>query len=152
MAALRILKRFRFKVRGLNWQAHILLPEEFIKVEGVTDDTEALADEESRTIFFKTTNLNKITVRHEIVHAFVASMHLTSANLSGIQMEEVFAEFLSSNVEEYVALCESLYTKIHAWDLQYREKMKPKRRRRSKKTSAATTPNAPQVTTADQKN
>lgn len=142
--AVRVLKRFNFRVRGLKWQAHIMLPEEFVKVEGVLEDTEALADEEKRTIFFKTTCLNRVVIRHEIVHAFIASMHLTSANLSGIQMEEVFAEFLSRNVEEYIKVCDMLYGKISAWEKQYLGKTKSNKKKRvTKKTKENTaTPNA----------
>jgi hypothetical protein len=101
-------------VRGLKWEIQIRTPKSFSTVRG-TENADAMTDDGERTIYLKTTKLNQVTIRHEIIHAFVASMHLASANLSGEQMEEVFAEFFSTSVDEYLAVCDKLWGKIVVW-------------------------------------
>ncbi len=130
----KILKRFPFMVRGIKWNAYIYSPSEFDKLDGA-DGADALSDEETRTIYLKTSQLTLIAVRHEVVHAYAASFHLASASLTGKQMEEVFAEWLSRRVEEYVSTCERLWRKIDAW--KNNRRAKAKHRKAAKKIEKA---------------
>lgn len=110
----KILKKFSFSVRGIKWSAQIFIPSEFYKLEGAAG-ADALSDEETRTIYLKTTELTQISLRHEVVHAYATSFHLTSADITGKQMEEVFAEWISRHIEEYISTCDRLWRKIDAW-------------------------------------
>lgn len=80
-----------------------------------TTGSDAITVAETKTIYFREDVLTKIIVRHEILHAFVYGFHLTSAKLTAEQMEEIIAEWLSVHVEDYVKICDKIWTKIEAW-------------------------------------
>lgn len=106
-----ILKKFSVSVRGLKWGIELHSPESYETIDGA-GTSDAMTDEEPRLIYFRVDKLNRIVIRHEIFHAFVASMHLNSASLTGEQMEEVCAEFLSTSVDEYLKVSDKLWAKM----------------------------------------
>ncbi len=104
------LKSFSVKIRGISWKVLLLPPHQYEAEEGT--DSDAIASAPNLTIKFRTDNVSLVLVRHELVHAYIDSFHLLSASVTGAQMEEIVAEWLSKHVDEYCETSNRIWLKI----------------------------------------
>jgi len=125
------LKTIRFTIRGFRWTAQIFTPEDYLEIEKQheTEESDAMTLRDKQLLLFKSTAIDRVTVRHEMVHAFICTLHLSSVDLDGEQMEEIFAEFISTSIEEYIRVSDSLFKRIKSFS----EKLNV---RKTKKTQA----------------
>lgn len=79
--------RFEVTIKGKKWTVRILTDSRYEKL--ASDDSEALTQSESRTIFFRKKKLLPGTIRHELLHALIAESHIESSNLAADQVEEL---------------------------------------------------------------
>jgi hypothetical protein len=81
--------RTELYIRGELWAVFKRSKEEF-------PDSIAFTNEKAREIHFSDEEICLETVRHEVFHAFVSTLCLTSAELSQVQFEEIVAELVAT--------------------------------------------------------
>lgn len=122
------LKSFKVTIRGSKWAFRVYSPEQYLIVEKEeeTSNSAAFTSRENNFVAFSTECLDRVTVRHELVHVFVCAFHTYSADLTGLQVEEVFAEFLSTHAEEYIKVGNKVWRTLNAWKKSYAKKQNAK--------------------------
>ena len=96
---------------GAKWQVYVLSPKCF--AENFSDQYAGVATgKNEKMICFRSDELKLATVIHELFHAHFAYLCLGSANLSSVQLEEVFAEYLSDHGEELITQAKRLFKRI----------------------------------------
>lgn len=100
-----------FEVLGRKWKIVVCSEEEYAKEN--RPGTVAITDAESRCIkVLGQANVSYSTVAHELVHAFIAELCLSSADLDNDNLEEIFAELFANRAEEMVKIGKRMFKKL----------------------------------------
>lgn len=84
-------------IKGFHWQIELLDHPTY--VESLGDTSAAIADRSLKKIYINEEYFNIKTVRHEIVHAFMDSLCLSSCeNLSIEDYEEIVCEVIANHI------------------------------------------------------
>lgn len=83
---------FSINIRGQDWTVRVIDAEVFSA--RYDESTAAFTVSSTKEIVFSADELNLSTVIHELTHAYFSASHITSANLSPDQVEEVMCEVI----------------------------------------------------------
>ncbi len=98
---------------GKPWKLRVLTEKYYKKKNG--NDSAAVTKVHRRRIELRPKFLDRETVVHELVHAFLYEMCIHSTNdLSVGDLEEVFAELMAKRGAELLSTAEQLHSSIHA--------------------------------------
>lgn len=113
---------FNFKINSTQWECYLITIEESIEVDEIilSYNDDHTAGEEfpgmtlpyKKVIFIVEGNVNKNIIGHELFHAIVDSFNIGSADLNIDQFEEVVADYLGYNVEDFIKLRNRLLKKF----------------------------------------
>lgn len=101
-------RSFIFKFNEDSWEAYLITPEEFVELyEKVFPDEEpetsaGFVHFKDKCIFISEGYVDKETVAHELFHMVVDYFHLSSADITVDQFEEIIAVWLETNVDKFV--------------------------------------------------
>lgn len=84
----------RVVINGDAWKIVVFESDSFVKRFG--DDIAAFCEPKTKQIIFNEDEIDLVTVRHELVHAYYYYSSTYSANLDAHQVEEVFCELMST--------------------------------------------------------
>lgn len=109
---------FKFNLNGDDWEAYLVTKEELIEHYAEDGETEpdAFVDTENRCLFVSERCVSKEILGHELLHMFVESFHINSANLDVDQFEEIIAEFLGYSVDKFIKTRNQLYKKFKKFE------------------------------------
>lgn len=83
----------KIDICGHSWKIFLLDSDDFLK--RFKEELAGFADIKTRQIFINESDLDRITVRHELVHAYYSYTCTTAASLNEDQVEEVFCELFA---------------------------------------------------------
>lgn len=95
MAKVRSIK---IKIKGIEWSIFAQTPAAYKRKHG--SDSHAITYTKDREIFFNLSTLAPNYLRHEVLHAYVASSSTNSSSLTADQMEELAAELYGDHGPE----------------------------------------------------
>lgn len=102
--------RVRFDVMGKKWRAFVLTTRDYRKKCG--KDSVAITRIDKRRIYLSPEGVNKETIIHELVHAYLEELCTSSTNMDAEDLEEVFAELVAKRGRELLDLGRYLYTRL----------------------------------------
>lgn len=112
-------RSFKFKLNEDVWEAYLLTDQESKELDSLESDEEDKSGEgedfpgmilpNKKCLFLVEGHVTLEYIGHELLHMFVESMYLGSANLDTEQFEEVMAEFLGYNVDKFIKIRNKLY-------------------------------------------
>jgi hypothetical protein len=103
--------KLKFEVLGKEWQLKVLSSKKYVNKHGY--DSLAVTLGWKRKIFVHGEGVDKETLIHELLHAYLHEMCLKSSNdISTDDLEEIFCEFLSKRGRELLDLADSLLVMI----------------------------------------
>lgn len=115
-------RSFRFKINNIFWECYLITREESVEVDEIVlsynDDHvpgvefPGMTLPYKKTMFIVESHVNKNIIGHELFHAIVDSFNIGSADLTNDQFEEVIADYLGYNVENFIKLRNKLYKKF----------------------------------------
>jgi hypothetical protein len=85
-------------IKGIEWKVYAQSTAAYNRAHGT--DSHAITYYKDRLIYFKLSELASSYVRHEIMHAYVASCNTNSSNLVPDQVEELCAEIYGDHGPE----------------------------------------------------
>ncbi len=89
---------FKIKIKDIEWKVILLEDKDF---DEKYEDTEGATERGELEIYFKKSGINKNTILHELMHAYVASCHVNSLpDLTHEQMEELCAEIIEYHIHD----------------------------------------------------
>ncbi len=100
----------KIKVLDTEWKVYVLDEDDFI--ERFDDGDAAVTLPDTRECYFSEDEVNRVNVRHELFHMYVASSNLHSASLSIDQFEEVLAEMYGNHADRMLRLSRELYKQL----------------------------------------
>ena len=84
-------------IKGIKYRIILLDKAKYIKL--IKDTSLAHLNREDRTLVFRKDHIKKNIVIHEVVHAFINSLHLGSCNdLSMEDFEEIICEMMEDHL------------------------------------------------------
>jgi hypothetical protein len=105
------VEKLRFEVLGKKWTLKVLKPKKYVKKHGY--DSVAVTLGWKRKIFIHQEGVDKETLIHEIVHAFLHELCLKSTTqITTDDLEEIFAELMAKHGREILDLADSLCVMI----------------------------------------
>lgn len=104
------MRKIKFRIMGKIWVIRIMPNRKFIRKHG--DDCLAITIFHKNRIDIARCARSKDTVVHELVHAYLDEMCVTSTSMSKDDMEEVFAELMAKRGAELLALAKDLTQKM----------------------------------------
>lgn len=108
------MRKIAFNVMGKPWTLRLLSKSEFKKRHG-SDGALAISNDLRKYIDLSPYGVDLETINHELVHAYVHELCLTSTNdLQFSDVEEIFAELISKRGEELLSLGKELSTKVNS--------------------------------------
>lgn len=93
-------------IKGVDWKFYAQTDASYRRSHG--KDSDAVTYPHDRDCYFNKSRLLPGTVRHELMHVFVASSGTNSANLTVEQMEELAAEIFEQHGPEMNVLVDKL--------------------------------------------
>lgn|ERR1700688_208537 len=93
-------------IMGSKWGILIVETEEFQEVYG--EFARGVVSASDRQIIFAG-NPNKGTIRHELLHAYMETLPILSAQLSPVQVEEVCGDILAEYWDEMARITNYIY-------------------------------------------
>lgn len=100
------MKTIPFKILGKDWKLLLVAKKRF-KNKGCSD-TIAYTSGDDRKIFLGSQGKGIETIRHELVHAFLAELCLGSTDLDNDNLEEIYADFMAKRGRELLDLADVL--------------------------------------------
>lgn len=88
------LAPIKINIKGSEWTIQILADSTYRKRFG--RDSMALTDLDTKRIFFNKNLISPGVIRHELLHAIVAEVHLESASITPDQIEEICASIVET--------------------------------------------------------
>ena len=82
--------KYSCKIKGLDWSFQCQSQLSYTREHG--KDSDAITYTHEKEVYFNKAKLLPSTVRHELLHCYVASSGINSASLTADQMEEICAE------------------------------------------------------------
>lgn len=105
------MEKLKFEVLGKKWTLKVLKPKKYVKKHGY--DSVAITLGWKRKIFIRGKGIDKETLVHELVHAFLHELCFKSTNsISADDLEEIFAELMAKYGRELLDLADSLLVMI----------------------------------------
>lgn len=105
------MEKLKFEILGKKWSLKVLTPKKYVKKHGY--DSVAITLGWKRKIFIHGKGIDKETLVHELVHAFLHELCLKSTNdISTDDLEEIFAELMAKYGMELLNLADSLLVMI----------------------------------------
>lgn len=101
-------------IKGVRWTVQ-LLPNSYYteKHKEQTNYSAALTLADEHVVDFNAVYFDKETVRHELMHAFIASCCIGSVtNLALTDLEEITCEIISIHGEDILNMANSIYSKL----------------------------------------
>ena len=84
-------------IKGIKYKVKVLNKEKYIKLH--KNDSLAHVNREEREILFRNDHIKKNIVIHEVVHAFINSIHLGSCNEITLEdFEEIICEMMEDHL------------------------------------------------------
>lgn len=99
-----------FQVMGRKWNVILQDTKRFRKSQ--CDKTIAYTDGDEREIHVGTQGRDIETIRHELVHAYMAEFCLNSADLDNENLEEIYADFMAKRGHELLKLADVIFKRI----------------------------------------
>lgn len=93
-------------IKGVEWKIYAVSNAAYVRVHG--SDSDAITYIKDREIYFKLSSLAPEYVRHEVLHAYVASSNTTSSSLKVDQMEELCCELYGEHGPAMDALVDKI--------------------------------------------
>ena len=117
-------RKFRIKIHDDWWQMYIVTEEEAVELDVIcndsTDGFRALTYTSEKCMFVVETYISKDIIAHELFHVYVKYFHMTSAEITVSQFEEVVADFLEENLDKFVKMRNKLYNRFRKLEERYR--------------------------------
>jgi len=105
------VKKLKFEILGKKWILKVLKPKKYVKKHGY--DSVAVTLGWERKIFVHGEGIDKETLVHELVHAFLHELCFKSTNsITAEDLEEIFAELMAKYGRELLDLADSLLVMI----------------------------------------
>lgn len=102
-----------FKVLDKDWKLRVLKNRKFAKKNGAA--TLAVTEDWKRRIDVSYRGTDLETIVHELVHAYLAEMGLSSAsNIKVEDLEEIYAELMAKRGRELLDLADRLFVYIQS--------------------------------------
>lgn len=98
--------KLKFQVLGKTWTMHSRSRKDYKRQNG--NDSVAITNMNKRRIDISPDGIDKETIIHELLHAYMAELCIGSADLDNDNLEEIFAELLSKRGHELLKLASSL--------------------------------------------
>lgn len=95
MSKRRVFKR---KIKDIPWSFMMQTQSAYKRDHG--SDSDAITYPHDRDCYFNKSRFLPAAVRHELIHIYVASAGINSANLTADQMEETIAELYEQHGKE----------------------------------------------------
>lgn len=102
----------KIKILGVLWSYKILEDFNYDSKHGTDSAAYIEHDEHKPFIRFRASDFSLPTVRHELFHAYVFGLHLSSADLSVDQFEEVVAEMLGTHLPNMEIQAQEIYNSL----------------------------------------
>jgi hypothetical protein len=99
-------KSLKIKIKGIEWQIFAQTPAAYKRKHG--SDSHAITYTKDREIYFNKETLAPDYVRHELLHAYVASSSTNSSSLTTDQMEELCAEMVGEHGIEMMLFADQI--------------------------------------------
>lgn len=93
-------------IKGFEWKIHALTNSTYVRNHG--NDSNAITYYKDREIYFNLSSLAPEYVRHEILHAYIASSNVNSSGLTTDQMEELCCELYGEHGPEMDVLTDKI--------------------------------------------
>lgn len=103
------MRQFKQRILNKDWRIKVYTESFYIRTHG--DDSEATTLS-THEIHMREDSLEFCTVLHEIVHAYMFTLYLHSAELSAHQTEEVMCELIGNRWKELFQTAFQLYLKL----------------------------------------
>ena len=104
------MKSIKFKILGRKWELRLMKRRAYKHKNG--SDSLAMTRSHKRRIDISPRGLDKATIGHELVHAYIAEMCLHSSDLEHAAFEEFFCELLSKRGQEILNLAQAIYKEL----------------------------------------
>lgn len=105
-------QKVRFDILGKKWKLFTMTARDYKKEWG--KDSVAVTETKQRKIYLSPGGVELCTIIHELVHAYVAELCLSSTSMSTDDLEEVFAELMASRGQELLDLATYALSRIEA--------------------------------------
>lgn len=99
-------KSFKLHIKGLEWTVYGQSNLQYIRAHG--KDSAAITYLTDREMYFNVNHFNSEFVRHELLHAYVASSGVTSSSLSADQIEELCCEIFGEHGVEMMGQADKI--------------------------------------------
>ena len=86
------------KIKDLNWKFYMQTDRTYVREHGA--DSDAVSYPHDKEVYFCKSRFLPSVIRHELIHIYVASSSINSANLTADQMEESIAEIYEQHGPE----------------------------------------------------
>jgi hypothetical protein len=100
---------------GTKWVCKLLTDHEYDITYGNDSDAitmPATSDGDKNIIVFHESSFTLRVVRHELFHAYVYNLHLSSSKISVDDFEEIIAELLSVHADKFVIQSKEIYEQL----------------------------------------
>lgn len=104
-------KKVKFNILGREWTAAVL-PDKAYQKKHRQSDSWGITDGDKREIDILPKGLVRVTMIHELVHAYMFEMAMSSVDFDNDNLEEVFAELMAHRGEEILTLADTLLKRL----------------------------------------
>ena len=98
-------KRLVLKIKGQEWAVRLISKK---KLEKIHKDCLALCRKEEKEIIFTPRAKKDLVIRHEVFHAYASYQYIDELDLSHEQLEEVYADMISYDLEDFLKTCNQI--------------------------------------------
>lgn len=95
-------KSLKKKIKDVQWEFFVQTASAYKRDHG--KDSDAITYPHDRECYFNKPRFLPSCVRHELIHVYVASSGINSANLTADQVEELIAEIYEQHAKEMAIL------------------------------------------------
>ena len=99
-------KPYKANIKGIDWEFHLQTVRAYVRDHG--KDSGAITYLGDKDVYFSDSQLSPGTIRHELLHVYVASSGTNSSDLDASQMEELCAEILELHGPEIMLLTDKI--------------------------------------------
>jgi hypothetical protein len=100
---------YKAHIKGVEWTFFVQTPATYRRSHGADGkDSEAITYPYDREVYFNSNYLSPYTVKHEILHVFVASSSTDSSSLDADQKEELCCELYGNHSTDMESLAEKI--------------------------------------------
>lgn len=100
----------KFKILGKSWKLRVLKKKEYAKKHG--GDSVAITHRHKRYIDVSPSGIDKETIIHELVHAWLSELCTHSADLDEQCSEEIYSELMAKFGYQLLAQADDLYWRL----------------------------------------